>query len=105
MRPSAGSSIGLSSGGDEDEQQADHEGVDADGLRQRDAEDVGHEDRARRLGIAPQGFHGLADGDAQADAGADGPEAHGESGGEIGFHLSDSSYVTPAGSRRRWIMP
>ena len=70
----------------EDQDQRDDQAVDADGLGERQAQDVGNEDRARRLRVATQRLHGLAEADAQADAGADGSD-HGEAGREIGVPL------------------
>src|SRR5687768_10216069 len=78
---------------DEDEEQAHDERVDPDRLCERDAEDVRHEDRAGCLGIATERLHRLADGDAETDARADGPEPHRETGGEIGVHFFRSSFA------------
>src|SRR6187402_450614 len=89
---------------DEDQDERDDQAVDADRLGQRQAEDVRDEDRARRLGVAPQGLHRLAEADAEADAGTDGAQ-HGEPGGkgfDVTFHFVS---IPPCGARstQAWI--
>ncbi len=67
-------------GSDELEEDEDHEADEGERLGERDAEEHGRLDLAGRLGLAGHGLHGLADEVADADAGADGGEAVGDTG-------------------------
>src|SRR5690242_17766803 len=90
-------------GGDEEDDQCDHQGVDRDGLGEDDRQDHVGADDAGSLGVAAHSGQGGTGDQADADAGADGAQTDGEGGGELEsllIHGNPPDGVVPPGNGR-----